>query len=400
MVMPESRRQRILRKKAARAKARRPQTQLRPVFFSTAKQMSLAVNSPVHACYVNDFREHGMAFILFARKIPDGKIAVGHFLVDTYALGVKDAFFRVFSEPEYDNFIALKKNELERIHPTCARKLVEGAVDFAERFRFKPHSDYKFAKIIFGDIDRDACPLNFEFGKNGQPLVITGTMHPLDVENGYSDSPPGFLYSKERIDDNDETIRVFEYEISTEPVDHEYMRNIPDSVVDEMNELHDLALTGTEEGFEKIKEFIYRYPNLPQPHNYLYAAYTVAWEKEKAAKVAEECLRQFPNYLFGKIACAGIYMEKKEFHKVAEIFQNNLELSYHCNGRTKVHVSEFVKFYAMVCRYCFSTGSIEIAKTYFEMLKAVVPNSPETRWLERKIYPSLLSRWIKKLFAR
>jgi hypothetical protein len=60
------------------------------------------------------------------------------------------------------------------IHPTYARKLVEGAEAYARELGFGPHPDYQLAKRIFADIDATACPTSFSFGKDGKPFFIVG----------------------------------------------------------------------------------------------------------------------------------------------------------------------------------------------------------------------------------
>jgi len=60
------------------------------------------------------------------------------------------------------------------IHPSCARKLIEKSVLYAQDLGFSPHKDYKRASKIFGDIESDACPETFKFGKDGIPFFISG----------------------------------------------------------------------------------------------------------------------------------------------------------------------------------------------------------------------------------
>src|SRR5438128_2555043 len=37
-----------------------------------------------------------------------------------------------------------------------------------------PHPDYHKAKVLFGDVDLAECKEEFEFGKDGKPLYISG----------------------------------------------------------------------------------------------------------------------------------------------------------------------------------------------------------------------------------
>jgi hypothetical protein len=45
--------------------------------------------------------DEGIGGLVIARRVPDGRLAVANFLVDTYCLGVKDAMVKVMSPGQY-----------------------------------------------------------------------------------------------------------------------------------------------------------------------------------------------------------------------------------------------------------------------------------------------------------
>ena len=66
------------------------QTYISPKKFMQTKARTL----PIGKCYVNDgWEENGFAIVVVTRIRPSGNLVYGQFLVDTYCLGVKDAFF-------------------------------------------------------------------------------------------------------------------------------------------------------------------------------------------------------------------------------------------------------------------------------------------------------------------
>src|SRR5262245_38696707 len=76
---------------------------------------------------------------------------------------------------EYDQKTSGLQQETFRVlHPTCARKLVEGAEAYARDLGFSPHPDYQRARRIFGDLDPTACPTHYTFGKDGKPFFMSG----------------------------------------------------------------------------------------------------------------------------------------------------------------------------------------------------------------------------------
>ena len=85
-------------------------------------------------------------------------------------------FHQLVDRGKYAQIIErLAHNEpLETIDPACARKLIEGAVEYAQRWNLSPHPDYKVARKIFGEVDAAACLRSFEYGRDGKPFYVAG----------------------------------------------------------------------------------------------------------------------------------------------------------------------------------------------------------------------------------
>ncbi len=137
--------------------------------------------SPVHECLVPEgLFETGLGTVIWTRRTPHGSIAISAFIVDVFCLGVKNALFNISSEQDYESTVKPRLTQthgdqaFQNIHPSCARKLIEGAISYAEKLGFSPHRDYKNAKGIFGDIDGHGCPTRFTYGSNGKPFYIRG----------------------------------------------------------------------------------------------------------------------------------------------------------------------------------------------------------------------------------
>jgi len=124
-----------------------------------------------------DWRESGQAYVVAARLRDDGRVQLGAMLLDCWCLGVRDAVYvDDYSEGEYRDTLRtrLPDDLREPIHPACAKKLVEGAVEYAQQFGFAPHRDYKKARRVFSGVEAGACPESFTYGKDGKPLFIAG----------------------------------------------------------------------------------------------------------------------------------------------------------------------------------------------------------------------------------
>lgn len=119
----------------------------------------------------------GMANLFVSRTREGGDSDFAVFVIDLYCLGVKDCFSETgVSESMLREFIEtrLPPDTQERIHPACAKKLIEGAVAYAESLGFAPARDFRKARRVLSGIDRSVCPRDFTFGCDGRPRYIRG----------------------------------------------------------------------------------------------------------------------------------------------------------------------------------------------------------------------------------
>lgn len=141
-------------------------------------------HSPIHAVYVGEsVFELGIGHTIIARKLPDGQIAAGVFLVDVYCLGIKNAFLAVKSEYEFEAVIKrdFTTNPLKPADPAYARKLIEDSIAYARDLGFEPHPDYRDASVVLGDIDPTECTKQFSFGNEGKPYYVSGPNHSVST---------------------------------------------------------------------------------------------------------------------------------------------------------------------------------------------------------------------------
>jgi len=184
MAISEQQRQ----KKLAKKKQKRGTT-VKKITLSMKKAKPYA-SYPLHECLIPDnLFTSGLGELVVTRRIPNGEIAMSAFVIDVFCLGVKDAMFMVLPESEYEHKIkgrmsATGNRGFEKLHQTCAKKLLDGVVDYAKELGFDPHPDYKNAKEIFGIIDAGVCPVKYTYGKEGKPFYMSGPYEsPADIQN-------------------------------------------------------------------------------------------------------------------------------------------------------------------------------------------------------------------------
>ena len=139
--------------------------------------MNTTTKRPPEAFRSANMFDTGMGYVLVSRFKSDGLVEAGVFLLDTFCLGVKNAFFSRLNQSEYENRLVQKvfaKDGNQPLTPACARKLVQDAVAYAQHLGFAPHPDYKKACRVFGGISVTECNEVFTFGKDGRPCFIQG----------------------------------------------------------------------------------------------------------------------------------------------------------------------------------------------------------------------------------
>jgi hypothetical protein len=175
-VDPRRRQRKLERNRAKQQAARRELARREPRSLSSrVKQASGA--RILHCCVAEELWEFGIGNVLISRDLGNGAVVFACFLVDIYCLGVKDVFLHFVPRLRYDQDLygpMTGQATLIATQPECARKLVEGAVQYASNLGLSPHGDYQVASLIFGDISADACAEEYVFGKDGKPYFVSG----------------------------------------------------------------------------------------------------------------------------------------------------------------------------------------------------------------------------------
>jgi hypothetical protein len=140
------------------------------------KLLHTAGDLPVAECVISKgWSERGLAHILLARSLPNGRLLVGGYYVDTLCVGLKEsAVMPSLDAEEYRERV--KPNvfndpvEFEDCDPGLARAIVEGAIEFAGRFGFKPNKRWQESAHVWSGIE--AKKGGVAFGKEGKPCLV------------------------------------------------------------------------------------------------------------------------------------------------------------------------------------------------------------------------------------
>ncbi len=409
MTIDEKRRQKSLARKRKGPPGRRP---LRPPGGGLSGAQ--AADLPIHDCLVaSELFKTGLGMTFLARALPSGELAVASSLVDVWCLGVKNAFHRVVSPEEWAQLV--QRFSFEKTDPACLRKLVEGAVDYARDLGFAPHPDYAGAARLFGSIEAAACPLRYTYGKEGKPVYLSGpddtpaqsrrileTLARRHAKKEAHCLTTGLTSQAGLGRQTSQPVALDSYEITDEPLPVAAFDRLPEDVKARISALYDATLKPRpRQALAEVRALIAQYPEVPQLHNYLYIACYNLGEHAEAARVMEETVRRFPDYLFGRIAWAEECLMRREPAKIAEIFASKFDLRLLYPDRVRFHRTEVMGFHGIVARYFLALGNREQAQRSYDLMCQVDASDPSSRLVGRLLNPSRLARWLReKLLPR
>jgi hypothetical protein len=145
--------------------------------------------------------ENGIGYVILTRRLKGGDVINTNFLLDVWCLGVKDVILQVLPANVYHEQVSAMEEQFELVDiaPSTARKLVEGAVDFAAQYGLAPHPDYRLAQLAFGDVNAAECPEEFEYGQDGKAFYVAGPNDSLarsrDIANTIKAIDPNSHYA-------------------------------------------------------------------------------------------------------------------------------------------------------------------------------------------------------------
>jgi hypothetical protein len=177
MALDPRKRQKKAERRKAKERAKRKDLSRKHPSDKKARFAASATSPILHCCTITELYDEGIGHVLLSRSLSGGQVAFALFLIDMYCLGVKDAIYEIAPRGDYIERLYEKifqKHNTARLEPACARKLVEGAVAYADDLGFSPHADYHKAKLIFGDIAASSCTRQFHHGNEGKPFFVAG----------------------------------------------------------------------------------------------------------------------------------------------------------------------------------------------------------------------------------
>jgi len=144
--------------------------------FTLRRQQALGTDRyPVYACRINkDWRDDGIAAILFAREIAPRRLTMAGFLVDIWAMGLKDAWGRVdMPASEFEGAMSDHDQRLKSktVDLDTVRHLVFGGIEQARELGFRLPRKYERWTALLGPLPEGMAPDMSLFRKDGKILL-------------------------------------------------------------------------------------------------------------------------------------------------------------------------------------------------------------------------------------
>lgn len=158
------------------------------------QRLACSDHHPIHRCLVNSsWREEGKASILLARSIGERRLSMAVFLVDLWAMGLKDAWGRVdMTFQEFEESVRMVHElRMKPLAVETAQHIVYGGVRLAQELGFRLPHRYQRWTAMLGPLPEGVEPDRSLFLKDGR-VCLVGSMREFS-ERLLSTTPEAFL---------------------------------------------------------------------------------------------------------------------------------------------------------------------------------------------------------------
>jgi tetratricopeptide (TPR) repeat protein len=308
-----------------------------------------------------------------------------------------------------------------------AHNIIYGAVEFALENDIEPDDSFILTEMILEEDDERIPLIDIEFGHNGVPLLVDRFgMDDDDFDDDDDDFDDDEIYEEEGgeasyyyedwtkeqwehfLDNPDETDAVSSFGALLYIFDRCYMQEVSDmdmadqNVVEKLRQQHllitdELLREGVykqseeeEEIFlrlsdlindedptrkeltdsiEELVSLIQKWPQNPFYYNLLAVAYERKGKHKKVKEICKETVDKFPDYLFGRTNYSTWLLLNERMEEVPGMMKNKYTLGDMYPHRNEYHISEFVTFHGVWCRYFCQKLDPFMARLYMNILR-------------------------------
>ena len=132
---------------------------------------------------------------------------------------------------------------------------------------------------------------------------------------------------------------------------------------------------------KKILEGIKKFPQSRIYYNHLNTLYSKLGDIDNLDASIEAVTKQFPEYLYGKLAYANRLIDQERLEEVPAVFSNEYSLNAIYPHRDTFHIGEMVAFHTTMCRYFTAIKDFSAAIIHSDLaLGLEIPQEIGLRW--------------------
>lgn len=164
--------------------------------------------------------------------------------------------------------------------------------------------------------------------------------------------------------------------------------------------LYELAQKAPKKARKDLEALKAMYPSSPELLNLLSYLYMRLKKIKLADKITKENFERNPDYLIARINYADLCLRMKKVDEIPKLFNSTFDLAKLYPHQKNFYISEFRGFMVLMGHYHCHLKDKEAAICYHYMASVVDPHHPNTRTLEKKLYPSSKFKKLKKFFKK
>jgi tetratricopeptide (TPR) repeat protein len=372
---------------------------------------------PIDRCLMpTKLFETGIGTLVVIRNMSNGNNLVGIYLLDVFCLGLKNSnYYYNMDDGDLEDLLddinqseTLIEAPYNEIH-----NLVYGGIAYAEDLGFKPEKDWKYSQYILEEDSEDIELIEYEFGKNGKPMYISGprdnpamimaTLNRSVGQGNYhyiSHIDGGLLGDEDNDDDEDDEDYIYADDLmemvreigfdedEVQYFDIDISSNIADSFdLNEFSEEEDnlFGLAGNAPPNERLKIFyqlLRTHPDSLALQFMIFTTLVKAGRTKEADKFLEEYMSKHPDAILYRAMDAKILLADNKPEEALAVFKNTHHFKELYPEKEVFFIGDFVEYYLFQMSYFAFKGDKEKTKMFLQLIMTIDPENEIFKQLE------------------
>ena len=123
-----------------------------------------------------------------------------------------------------------------------------------------------------------------------------------------------------------------------------------------------------------------KYPDFPPLSNwFIVASGVTGLSEEELGDLIENEYKKFPTYLYSRCNYAKLLLDRGEYEKVPEVFDNKYNLIDLYPDQDTFYAGDFVAFFSVLTQYLSYKHDFDIVEKYLDILEELAPNHPDVQ---------------------